>query len=394
MSDRMDRLRRLRERARELQEVFEERGRESYERGTFVARNVEDLRRSGLTALNVPETLGGVEASLADNVELIATLAKGCGSTAFTFSIHAILTGGLRDFLEEPMKSRFYEAVRNGAFVCGPFTDAGSGGNFLFPTTTATRTDDGYRLEGVKHFFTGFEACTHMVITAGLTDEHLEPPYNLVAFFTPKPPELERAVVERWDGFALPMTGSHTVAIQALEVRAEDLVAPEGLTPMFAMAQQQWGHYGFAAVFLGLAERAYEVAIETTRGRSNKAVAAPLATLPGVQLAIGEMRARLWTMKALLAEYAEHHAVPGDDLMAFLAETAIPKYFIANEAQHVVGTAFDVVGGSGVRGSSRIGQIYRDVKAATLVPFNNDLCREFIGKTTLGIDPTESPRWL
>lgn len=394
MDARAQRWSELAARAVELARTFEERSLKSYEEGAFVAANLADLRQAGITALNVPEESGGLGATLAENVEILRLLAKGCGSTSFTLSIHAILTGGLRNFAAEPLRTNIFTAVADGAFVCGPFTDTGSGGNFLFPSTVARRTEEGYVLEGVKRFFTGFEACTHMVITAGLTDEHLQPPFNMVAFFTPKPADLDAAIVARWSGFALPMTGSHSVAIRGLPVRADELIAPEGLTPLFAMAQQQWGHYCFAAVFLGLAERAYEVAIETTRGRSNTAVRSPLSQMPGVQFALGEMRARLGTMRALLDEYVTRHAEPGDDLMGFLAETCVPKYFIANEAQHVVRLAFDVIGGTGSLAGQRIGQIYRDVRAGALVPFNNDLCREFIGKAALGIDPTQAPRWL
>jgi alkylation response protein AidB-like acyl-CoA dehydrogenase len=96
----------------------------------------------------------------------------------------------------------------------------------------------------------------------------------------------------------------------------------------------------------------------------------------------------------VLAQYCAAHGEPGDDLLGFVTATAIPKYFITNEAMGVVQTAFDVVGGSGVRERSRIGQIYRDVRAGPLLPLNNDLAREFIGKMTLGVDPVATPRWL
>lgn len=99
-------------------------------------------------------------------------------------------------------------------------------------------------------------------------------------------------------------------------------------------------------------------------------------------------------MNALLDEYCEHRASPGEDVISFVADTTIPKFVVTNEALEVVRIAFDVIGGSGVRGNSRIGQIYRDVRAGTLVPFNNDLSRELVGKAALGIDPMAKPRWL
>ncbi|WP_367045402.1 acyl-CoA dehydrogenase family protein [Streptomyces sp. Je 1-332] len=382
----------LRATAQELAEKFSARSEQSYDKGEFVADNIRDLIESGITAVNVPEDMGGFEATLEENTLLLRIIAGGCGSTAFTLAIHAVLTGSMRSDLSAAVRTRMFAAVRDGAFIVGPFTDEGSGGNWVRPSTVARREGDGFVLDGLKHFATGFDAATHLVITAGLDDAHLEPPFNLAAFFVEKP-EQGVEVAAPWSGFALPMTGSHSISLTSLRVSADDSVFPDGLTPLFVMARQQWGHYCFAAVFLGLAHRAYELAVERTRGRSTTAVA-DLAKLPGIQFAVARMRSSLATMDALLTEYATRHVDAGDDLPAFVADTCVPKYFITNEAEHVVATAFEVIGGSGIREGSRIGQIWRDVKAGPLLPFTNDLAREYIGKAALGISPVETPRWV
>lgn len=391
-TERAARWAQLRATAQELAERFAQRAEEGYDKGEFVGRNIQDLIDTGLTAVNVPRELGGFEATLEENTRLLRIIAGGCGSTAFTLAIHAVLTGSMRSDLSVAVRERMFGAVRDGAFIVGPFTDEGSGGNWVMPSTVARRTPDGFVLDGVKHFATGFDAATHLVITAGLDDDHLEPPFNLAAFFVEKP-ERGVEVISRWSGFALPMTGSHSLKLDSLQVDADDSVFPDGLTPLFVMARQQWGHYCFAAVFLGLAEQAYELALRRTRGRSTTAVT-DLARLPGIQFAVARMRSSLATMDALLTEYATRHLEPGDDLPAFVADTCVPKYYITNEAEHVVATAFEVIGGSGIREGSRIGQIWRDVKAGPLLPFTNDMAREFIGKATLGISPVETPRWV
>ncbi|AXL93008.1 hypothetical protein C4J65_35630 [Streptomyces sp. CB09001] len=382
----------LLDRARLLARRFEERSEKAYASGEFVGENIRELIDAGITAINVPADLGGFEATLEENTRLLRIIAGGCGSTAFTLAIHAVLTGSMRSDLSVAVRERMFGAVRDGAFVVGPFTDEGSGGNWVRPSTTARRVPDGFVLDGLKHFATGYDAATHLVVTAGLDDAHLEPPFNLAAFFVEKPEEgIE--VVAPWSGFALPMTGSHSLKLAGLRVDADDSVFPDGLTPLFVMARQQWGHYCFAAVFLGLAERAYELAVERTRGRATTAVS-DLARLPGIQFAVARMRSSIATMDALLTEYATRHVDPGEDLPAFVADTCVPKYHITNEAEHVVATAFEVIGGSGIRDGSRIGQIWRDVKAGPLLPFTNDMAREFIGKATLGISPVETPRWV
>lgn len=380
-------------RVRDLAPVFEDRAREDYEPGRFVARNIADLVDAGVTAMNVPAQYGGLGATLRENVEVIRAVAKGCGSTGFTLAIHAILTGSLREDIGREIRDRLFRAVGAGAFVIGPFTDEGSGSNWVRPSTVAHRVDDGFVLDGVKHFATGYDAATHLIVTAGLTDEHLEPPFNLAAFLVEKPTDASVRVQRPWAGFAMPMTGSHSLQIDSLAVSADDMIFPEGLTPLFVMSRQQWGHYCFAAVFLGLAERAYELAVAATRGRANTAVR-DLRRMPGIQFAIARMRGALSTMDALLTGYAERHVAPGDELTSFVAETCIPKYHVTNEAVRVVGTAMEVIGGSAIREGGRIGQIWRDVVAGPLLPFTNDLAREYIGKAALGIDPVATPRWL
>jgi alkylation response protein AidB-like acyl-CoA dehydrogenase len=392
-AERAARWEELRSAAVTLAADFETRSLTRYEHGAFVGDNIADLVAAGLTALNVPADLGGFEATVAENVEIIKILATGCGSTSFTFAIHAILTGSLRADIDGDIRTRLYEAISRGAFVVGPFTDEGSGSNWVMPSTVARRIGDGFVMDGVKHFATGFEAATHLIVTAGLTDEHLEPPFNLAAFLVPKPDDGTVEIDREWTGFAMPMTGSHSLRIRGLAVDADDMLFPEGLTPLFVMSRQQWGHYCFSAVFLGLAERAYTLAVQHTRGRGNTAVK-NLCRMPGIQFAMARMRAALATMNALLTEYAERHVDPGDDLTLFVADTCIPKYFVTNEAERVVATAFEVIGGSGIRERSRIGQIWRDVVAGPLLPFTNDLAREYIGKAALGIDPVATPRWL
>ncbi|MET8688630.1 acyl-CoA dehydrogenase family protein [Streptomyces sp. NPDC004732] len=384
---------RLRTAARELAVTFEERSLAHYESGSFVAANIKDLVASGITAMNVPVKHGGFEGTLAENVEILKTIAKGCGSTAFTLSIHAVLTGSLRGEVDSEVSARLSTALLDGAFVVGPFTDENSGSNWVLPSTTAKRDADEFVIDGIKHFSTGCEAATHMVITAGLDDDHLEPPFNLAAFLVPTGDTDKITVKHPWTGFAMPMTGSHSLAIEGVRVSQDDMLLPEGLTPLYVMSRQQWGSYCFTAVFLGLAQRAYEIAVQTTVGRSNNAVG-DLAKLPGIQFAVSRMRSSLATMEALLDEYATEHVDPGDDLPAFVADTCVPKYFVTNEAEHVVATAFEVIGGSGIRKGGRIGQIWRDIKAGPLLPLTNDLCREYIGKTVLGIDPLATPRWV
>lgn len=152
-----------------------------------------------------------------------------------------------------------------------------------------------------------------------------------------------------------------------------------------------------AAVQLGLAERAYAVAVERVRH------AGDLARQPGPQFAVARMRGSLDTMSALLDRQAGRatgdpaaaspvgHGAAAPDAAA-LAEACTAGIFLAAEAETVVSAAYDLVAAD-AEGAARLGQLWHDLKA-TAAPVPGALARELVGKAAVGIDPDETPRWV
>ena len=58
---------------------------------TFVAENFADLKKQGVLAAGVPAALGGGGASYPELCEMLRILARYCGSTAVTLSMHPTL---------------------------------------------------------------------------------------------------------------------------------------------------------------------------------------------------------------------------------------------------------------------------------------------------------------
>ena len=62
-------------------------------------------------------------------------------------------------------------------------------------------------------------------------------------------------------------------------------------------------------------------------------------------------------------------------------------------AKRVVDLAMDISGGAGMFKGNELERLYRDVRAGGFHPANSALVHEIVGKTTLGIDLGEQPRW-
>jgi len=66
---------------------------------------------------------------------------------------------------------------------------------------------------------------------------------------------------------------------------------------------------------------------------------------------------------------------------------------IIDAAIRVVDTAMSVVGAPGIFRKNPMQRYYRDVRPGAFHPMTNDVAKELIGKTALGIAPEFLPRW-
>ena len=69
------------------------------------------------------------------------------------------------------------------------------------------------------------------------------------------------------------------------------------------------------------------------------------------------------------------------------------KHFAVSRAFEIVDTALDLTGGAGLFKRSRIEQLFRDVRLGRIHPANRLVVYEIVGKSALGVDPDELPRW-
>jgi alkylation response protein AidB-like acyl-CoA dehydrogenase len=69
------------------------------------------------------------------------------------------------------------------------------------------------------------------------------------------------------------------------------------------------------------------------------------------------------------------------------------KHHVAEGAKKVVDLALTTSGGLGMFKRSELERLYRDVRCGGFHPANPLLTHEIVGKTALGVDLGEQPRW-
>jgi alkylation response protein AidB-like acyl-CoA dehydrogenase len=118
-----------------------------------------------------------------------------------------------------------------------------------------------------------------------------------------------------------------------------------------------------------------------------------MAYHPEVQHYIAEMRINLEQADALLERTASDWATGVDHGAEWPLKIVATKYAVVNRSFEVVDRAMDLSGGSGIFKRSRLEQLFRDSRLGRVHPANLLLTHELVGKTALGINPDEAPRW-
>jgi alkylation response protein AidB-like acyl-CoA dehydrogenase len=148
-----------------------------------------------------------------------------------------------------------------------------------------------------------------------------------------------------------------------------------------------------ANVYLGIADRALELAIASATRKSS--VAIPRGTYahnPMVQHQIAEMYLVLDPAAALVDRLLDDYRDGVDHGAMWGPKIVSAKWNAVEAAKRVVDIALDVTGGGGMVRGNELERLYRDVRCGGFHPANDALTHESVAKTLLQIDPA-GPRW-
>jgi alkylation response protein AidB-like acyl-CoA dehydrogenase len=155
-----------------------------------------------------------------------------------------------------------------------------------------------------------------------------------------------------------------------------------------------WAEPTFANIYIGIAERARDLAIERIRNKSSVAqMTRSMAYHPGVQHAIADMVIELEGMIAHADRIADDWTNGVDHGDMWSAKLVAAKYHCVEGAFRAVDRAMDVSGGRGMFKGDELERLYRDARCGRFHPANAMTVHEVVGKSALGVLGEAGPRW-
>ena len=368
--------------------------------GSYPFASIEAVRSTGYAAAPIPEELGGLGVTSVHDVLVASSrLARGDASVAIGVNMHLVAvlnmvrrwrmaraggderrTGAIGESLRALARDRVVMA----AAISEPQQD------ITRPSTVATRTPGGWRIDGRKIFCTMSPAATVLYTAVRLTGDDGSERYGY-AMVPAGTPGVE--VHDDWDALGMRASGSHTVSFDGVELPAAALRGgfPVG-DPLPYIERNLTAGLFHASASLGIAEMANDAATGAIRARGG-APDDPRARVLAAEAAmeLSACRAALARAAALVDEHYDAHPAddgPEDELVALFAEAQGAKTFANEGCARIVDRALALSGGAGYRSAHPLARAYRDVRAGAFMhPLGANRAYDFVGRVALGLEP-------
>ncbi|MDM0076835.1 acyl-CoA dehydrogenase family protein [Variovorax sp. J2P1-59] len=376
----------------QLSSLFAETAADHDRSGAFPRENFAALQANGLVSLVAPRAHGGGGASLETARRVLAAVAYGEPATALILTmtwLQHLAIGRTDSRWPQHLRERVLrDAVRGGALINALRVEPalGSPARGGLPATTARIEGDQWKLSGHKLYTTGIEGLSWLSVW-GRTDEDAP---RVGVFLVPRDAPGVR-VIASWDHLGLRASGSHEVIFENVAIpldHAVDLRAPADWAPDAGSqtdidahaTQQAWMVVLLGTLYDAVARAGRDWLLGFLNRRAPSGLGAPLASLPRVQEAVGEIEALLSASRVLL----DHAAAEVDAGRAPSAtESGLLKYTVTAHAIRAVELALQLSGNHGLTRQNPLERHYRDVLCSRIHTPQNDAILVTAGKAAL-----------
>ena len=363
----------------------------------FFFEDFEELRRAGYLLAAVPQEFGGLGLTLVEICQEQRRLARRSAPTALGLNMHLLATGIAADLWHRGDDSQVWmleEAARGAVFAYG-YSESSNDLEAIYSSSKVQRVDGGYCFFGHRHFGSLTPVWTWLN-TYGLDLADPDDP-QIVHAVMPRDTAGYR-IVETWDTLGMRATSSQDTILEGAFVADRHVISVRkpGFAGANAFVLAMFGRFEptIANIYIGLAERALDLAVERIKKKRSVAeMTRSMAYHPEVQHTIADIVIELEGMIAHADRIAEDWTDNVDHGNLWPAKLVAAKYHCVEGAFRAVDLAMDVSGGRGMFKGDELERLYRDARCGRFHPANAMTVHEVVGKAALGILGEAGPRW-
>ena len=353
------------------------RAKENDEKDVFPVDVFKMMADMGLTAIGVPESYGGPEATDIERMIAIEEIAKKDGAVATILAVHGMFVQALEKYGTEEQKKRFYPRIaEEGYYTAFALTEPCAGSDPASARTTAVYdpATDEYVLNGNKCFITG-GARADAILVFALTDPSLGAK-GMSAFIVEKGMKgFSTGKIE--DKMGIRCSETAELFFDDCRVPKANLVGQEGKGFGIAMNSLDGARIGVGAIALGLAEGALDESLSYIEQRVQ--FGKPISKLQGIQWYIADMATEIETAKWMVYHAAYLRTVG----KPYTKEASMCKLHNSKVARGVKNLAMQIHGGYGYMKEYPVERMYRDAKITEIYEGTSEIQKVIIAKQVM-----------
>ena len=343
--------------------------------GTIPKELWPKVAQLGLGGIYVSDEMGGSGLSRLDATLVFEALAMACPSVSAFLSIHNMCGGMIDRYGDPETRARWLPRLCQMDLIFSYcLTEPGSGSDAAALRSQATRTNEGYQLNGTKAFISGGGYSDAYIVMARTGAEG---PKGISAFILEAGSDgLSYGALEDKMGWRAQPTAQ--VQFDACPIPAQNLLGEEGKGFQYAMAGLDGGRLNIAASALGGAEKALQSTLAYMGER--KAFGKTIDQFQALQFKLADMEVKMQAARSFLRQAAWKLDMQASDATKFCA---MAKLLVTDNAFETANQCLQLHGGYGYLADYGIEKIVRDLRVHQILEGTNEIMRMIISRQML-----------
>ena len=339
----------------------------------FPVNVFKKLGKLGLMGVLVPHEYGGSGFGYAEYVKAIEELAKVDPSVGLSMAAHnSLCVGHIMQFGNEDQKKKYLPKLTSAEYLgAWGLTEHNTGSDSANMSTVAVKDGDDWVLNGSKNFIT--HAISGDVVVVIVRTGEKGDSKGMSAFIVEKgTPGLTSGKKE--DKLGMRASETAELIFDNCRVSHCNLLGNIGDGFVQAMKVLDGGRISIAALSLGIAKGAYEVALKYAKERIQ--FGKPIAQHQAIAFKLADMATAIEASELLIYKAV---GKKNDNLKVTL-DGAMAKYYSSEIAVKISTDAVQVLGGYGYSKEFPVERFYRDSKLCTIGEGTSEIQKIVISK--------------
>ncbi len=345
------------------------------EKSEFSTAITDKMFDMGLLRINLPESHGGMGLDTLSYIIAVEELARVDGSQAATMAAHNSLgIAPIFKYGTEEQKARFLPKLTSGKKLWAfGLTESNAGSDSNNTETTAVAEGGKWTINGEKIFITNISSSMSggVTVQAATGEKGGRKELSVILVDRDTPGYSTETIQSKmmWRG-----ADTGKVRFKNVKVPEENLLGERGKGSKIMLATLDGGRLSIAAMGLGLAQGAFEMAMEYSSKRIQ--FGRPIRAFQVNSFKLADMGTKIELARSLLYKACWLK----DNEKPFAKEAAMAKLYTSEIAREIVNEALQIHGAHGLMKGNDIERFYRDQRILEIGEGTSEILRMVIAR--------------